>query len=193
VSRTGEQLLQSLSEFLDDWFSSTATSNGNSGGTTIVDTTLGRYGDGRLSGRWFRLGATPFDARRANNHIQSSGTVTVLPAFDAQVSSADAYSAHRYEPALKFRALDAARLEVMDYAFKIVLDDTLTGDGKSTVFDLPASVEQGPHVAFFEEPQAADVPWNFLTTPELDATTGWTASNLTASTVAYDQADLVIP
>lgn len=194
MSRTGEQLLTALSEFLNDHFTSTTTSAGSADGTTLVDTALGRFGANRLKGRHARLSTTPFAVRRVSENSQASGTVTVAVPFSAQVGSSAAFSLHRYEPALKFRALDAARLEVMDYAFQIVLDDTLTGDGKSAVFDLPSDVVQGPHVAYFERQQAPDVEWNFLQTPHLDALTGWsTSGTVTASLQAVDSADLVIP
>jgi len=189
MTRTGEQLLQSLSEFINDYFASTTTSAGNAGGTTLVDTALMRFGDGRLAGRYARGSVT----RRINSNAQASGTAIVSEPFTGQVAGASAYTLHRYDPALKFRALDAARLEVMDYVFKIVLDDTLTGDGQSPVFDLPSAVQQGPHIAYFERPVACASMWNFLSEPELGALTGWTAASVTATTVAYDQTDLVIP
>lgn len=193
MTRTGDQILQSLSELLDDWFASTTTGSGNSAGTTLVDSTLARWGDNRLLGRWVRLAATPFAAKRASANTQSSGTLTVSEAFSAQVASSIGYQLHRYEPALKFKAIDEARLEVMDYLYQIKKDDTTTSDGVSTVYDRPSSIEQGPHVAFFENPQACDVQWNFLSTPMLDALDDWTAASMTASLYTVSQADLLIP
>jgi hypothetical protein len=193
MTRTGEQMLTLVSDLLNDDETFTTTGAGNSAATTVVSTQLAKYGDGRLLGRHVRLTATPFTTRRCSANVQSTGTLTVGEAFAAQVASSVGFQLHKYEPAKVFRALDAARLEVMDSAFKIVLDDTITADGLMHPFDVPTAIEQGPHLVFFETPMACNVSWNFLASPELAATTYWTAASLTASTVAYSQYDLLIP
>lgn len=193
MSRTGEQMLTALSEMVNDYFASTTTSAGNSTGTTLIDTALKNHGDDRLAGRFVRLATAPFATSRATANVQSSGVLTVGAAFSAQVNTSVAYQLHRYEPSKKFRALDDARLLCMESVYKVILDDTITGDGKSMVFDLPSSVEQGPHIAYFEHPQAPDVEWNFITDPHLDSTSAWTSSNVTASLFEVDPSDLVLP
>lgn len=193
MARTGSQLLQALSEFLDDWFSSTTTSAGNTGGTTLIDTALKQFGDNRLTGRYVHIPGTPA-VRRSSGNTQSTGTLTVAQAFAAQVAGSTAYQVHRYDPAKKFLALDKARLNVLQYLFQVKLDDTTTGDGRTRVFDVPSVIEQGPHIAYLEDPAPIQsVTWNFLTSPLGDATTGWTALSLTASTVDQDDSDLLIP
>ena len=193
---SGEELLNGLSDFLDDREESTTTGAGNSGGTTLVDSTRGKHGDRRLAGRYVRVteGTTNlFDVRRVDTNTQATGTITVTPAFDAQVASGIDYQIHKYDPVKKFRALDKARLDNLDYVNQTVLDDTITSDGRARVYDIPAQLEQGPLLAFVEEPIACDVDWNFLTSPLLDATTGWTASSVTASTVERASNDFLIP
>ena len=195
MSRTGQQVYQAFCEVLNDWWSSTTTSNGASDGTSIIDTKLSAFGDNRLAGRYARMTELSYVVRKASRSTQSSGTLTFPEAFSAQVASGNDYELHRYDPVLAFKAIDQVRLEedVMESAFKIVLDDTTTADGRSTVFDVPSTIEQGPHLAFVEVPLAADVDWNFLTTPNGDATTGWTATSLTLSTRAKASNDLLVP
>lgn len=195
MALNGQQLLQGFSEFIDDWEARTTDTAGNTGGTTLVDTGLGQYGDNRLNGRYLRSreGATINQVRKILTNTQSSGTVTVAPAFSAQIASGIDYEIHKYLPARKFLALDKARLSLIDYLFKVVLSDTITSDGKSNVYDLPTAVVNGPALAFIERPQPADVQWNFLSTPHLDATTKWTATSATRSIVERDQNDLLIP
>lgn len=195
MTRTGQQVYQATCEVLDDWYSSTTTSAGASDGTTLVDTHLKAFGDNRLRGQFARLTASSYVVREVSLSAQSTGTLTFNEPFAAQVASAAPYELHRYDPVKVFKAIDQCRLEkdVMEAAFHIVLDDTLFGDGHSTVFDIPSTVVQGPHLAFIENPLAADLNWNFLTTPEGDATTGWTAASLTLGTRARSTNDLVIP
>lgn len=192
---TGANILLGFSEFINDYDSGTTTSAGNSGGTTVVSTTLSLYGDGRLAGWYVRLtsGTSTLQTRRITDNTQSSGTLTVAPAFSAQVASAVTYQLHRYDPNKKFLAIDKARLDVMDNVYRLIYDDTTTSDGRSAVYDIPSTIEVGPILAISETPMEAEATWNFLTTPKGNATTGWTASSTTAATYARSETDLLIP
>ena len=193
MSLTGADLLQGLSEFLNDWRSYVTTSAGNSGGTTAVSTSLIRFGDNRFQGQHLRLHSTGFPVRTVQSSVQSTGTLTVQQPFAAQVANTTTFSLHRYEPLKKYLALDQARLEVMDHVFRNIVDDTLTGDGRSDTFDIPSTVEQGPHIAWVERPLAPVQDWNFLAEPEGNASTGYTTSNMTLSTRSKSNADLIVP
>ena len=196
MSRTGEQILQAISEVLNDWWTSTTTSAGASDGTSLVDTKLQAFGDNRLAGRYARLTEASNVVRRASRSTQSSGTLTFPEPFASQVASGQDYQLHRYEPSLKFKAADQARLEqeIMEKLFQIRLDDTSTSDGTpNQIYDIPSTIVQGPHLAYVEAPVAADTDWNFLTTPAGDAETGWTATNLTLSTRDRETNDLLVP
>ena len=196
MSRTGEQILQAISEVLNDWWTSTTTSAGLTDATTIVDTKLQGFGDNRLAGRYVRLTEASNVVRRAVRNKQADGVLSVQEAFAAQVASGQDYQLHRYEPAMKFKAADHARLEmdVMETVFQVKLDDTNTSDGtENQVFDIPSTIVQGPHLAFVEAPAPAEVDWNFLTTPQGDAETGWTANSLTLGTRDRDSHDLLVP
>ena len=192
VTRTGSQLLQALSEFINDWHTSSTTSAGNAGGTTVVDAGLAQFGTNRLLGRFVR---TPTGTPVVRVCIANTGdSLTVSQPFAAQVGSGVAYELHKYDPAKKFLALDKARLAVLDHLYLLKLDDTITSDGLSRVYDIPESVEQGPHFAYIESPSpVSGLTWNFLKNPIGDSLTGWTAVGATASIVTPGAEDLVIP
>lgn len=192
MSRTGTQLLQGFSEFVDDWFASTTTSAGTSTGTTIIDTALKQFGENRLQGRFIHIPATPV-VRRISSNTQASGTATVAEPFASQIAGSTAYQLHRYDPAKKFLALDKTRLAITDNLFQIKLDDTITADGLSFVYDIPPAMEQGPHIAYMEQPLAAEADWNHLSNPQGNSLTDWTASSTTASIVTRNNGDLLIP
>ena len=195
MSLTGAQLLTGLSEFIGDYIAATTTSAGASDGTTIISTILRRYGDDYLRDFYARpTGATnQFEIRRVSSFASATGTCTVAPAYTAQAATSQAIEVHRYDPEEKFKALDAARPRVIDALFKIVHDDTITGDGHSRVFDIPSSVRFGPTWVYEEDPLGTDVDWNFLTSAEGDSLTGWTASSTTASLYTEDSSDLIVP
>ena len=196
MTTTGASLLQGLSEFINDWESSTTTSAGNAGGTTLVDTYLSRYGDNRLVGMFIRItlaGSNQYIIRRITSNLQATGTVTVSPAFPAQVASSSTYELHRYDPAVKFRALDKARFDVVDNVFRLIYDDTVTSDGRSNVYDIPSTIDIGPISAIVENPIEPNGQWNFITNPQNDSTSGWTAASTTAATYARTESDLIVP
>ena len=196
MTTTGQNLLQGFSEFIGDFESSTSTSNGNSGGTTLVDTYMTRYGDNRLVGMFIRItvsGGNQYFVRRIISNVQSSGTITVTPAYPGQVGVSSTYELHRYDPAQKFRALDKGRLDVADTVYRLIYNDTVTSDGLSNVYDVPSAIDIGPISAIIEQPLAAEHSWNFLSNPQGDSTTGWTASSTTAATYARLESDRIIP
>lgn len=193
--QTGAQLLQGLSSFVNDWESSTTTSAGNSGGTTLVDTYMSRYGDSRLSGMFIRLTSGTYNTqvRRISSNAQATGTITVTPAFGGQVASGVTYELHRYDPDLKFRALDKARFDVIDDVYQLVYDDTITSDGISDTYDIPPTINIGPILAIRESPLGYDANWNFITNPQGNSTDNWTSSNVTATTYSRNDNDSIVP
>lgn len=197
MSRTGSQLLTDFSLFLADEWSSTATGNGNAGATTLVDTKLRRFGDRRLIGWYVRItqaDTNQYDVRRISDFSASTGTVTVAPAFDEATASGDTYELHRFDPREKFRALDAARYTVASDVFKLYYDESICTDGRNTTeFTIPSALPRPPIQVYVEQVDSPGTGDNFLTTPYQDATTGWTASAGTLSTVTAGQTDLVIP
>lgn len=194
--RTGAELLTAMSRFLNDEWTSTLTSNGNAGGTTIIDTTLRRFGDDAVRGQYIRItqaGATQFEVRRVSGFTAATGTSTVAPAFSAQINSGDSYELHAWDPATKFTALDEARIQIYPDLAQLIYDDSVTADGFSRSFRIPAPLRGGPMWIFEEHPQAAEVDWNFLTNPLGDSVTNWTDANMTTSIVSWNDNDPIIP
>lgn len=187
----GQTLLRGLSEFLDDLWVSETTEAGTSGGTTLVDDLLERLGREGVVNRYFRLADEPYTVRRATTF--TTETVTVAPAFSAQVAAATEYEMHRYDPEKKFRALERARLLAYPDLAVLRIDDTTTADGENRDFSLPASLRKGPAQVWAEEPLDPTAAWNLLTNPRLTSTTGWTASGLTATVYTRAVTDTLIP
>ena len=193
-TRTGEQIFQALSEMLNDWETATTTALGNSGGTTATATNLRKHGDDRLQGRWLRQRIATYPVRKVSSNTQSTGTVTLAEPFAAQVASGVVVEAHKYDPLLKWRALEQARLEIMDDVYRIIIDDTITSDGSNNVYDIPSTVVQGPHLVYTESPAPAmGLTWNFLAEPIAAATTGWTAVSMTVADYDRSDIDLLVP
>lgn len=198
MSLTGGDLLTGFSNFIDDLWSSTTTDNGASGGTSVVDTLLGRYGDNFLIDWFIRVtsGTNQYAVRRGLSSSSGTGTVEVQPAFAAQVTSGTTYELHAYDPKRKFAALDEAIIALSGVLPQIIYSETITLDGVSSEYAIPTSVRKGPVVVQIEEPLAPDVSWNFLTNPSNNSTTGWTISTNGAEAAAIytgGSHDLLIP
>jgi hypothetical protein len=195
MTLTGAELLTGFSKFIDDYWLGTTTGAGLADGTTLVDTTLGRFGNGELTGRYVRpTGATnQFAIRRVTSNVASSGTITVLPAFTAQTASTQTYEVHKVDPSVKFEVLDQARFDVADNVFQLIHSDTLTGDGHTRTFPTPSSIVSGPINVYLEHPLSCENQWNFITDPLGNSTTNWTASSVTASTLERADNDMLVP
>ena len=195
MSLTGQELLVDFSKFIGDYVASTTTGAGSS--TTLVDTYLSRYGDDKLIDWYLRItenvGGNQYLVRRISDFTGSTGTCTVLNAFTGGTASGTDYELHRYDPAEKFTALDEARIRTFPDLCIIRYNDTLTGDGINSVFDIPTNVRRGPLRAVEEIPLTIQTSWNFLTNPLNDSTSGWTATSATATTVTRNQTDLLVP
>lgn len=198
MSLTGAQLLTGLSTFLDDYEAHTTTSAGASDGSTLVDTALEKYGDGRLVGRFVRItqsGGTQFAVSRVTNSTQATGTLTIAPPFSAQIASSSTYELHQYEPSKKFAALDSARIPVADDVFRLITDETITTDGYSSEYSIPASIHRGPALVYMEKvPWSPINTWNFI--PGAIADDGmpsWATSNLTKATYTRVPQDILVP
>jgi len=193
---TGANLLTGLSDFIGDGFSSTTTGTGASNGSTIVDTALEQYGEDSLRDYYIRItgsGTNQYGIRRISGFAASSGTLTVAPAYAAQVAGSITYELHRYNPSEKFSCLDEARLRAYPKIAKLNFDETLTGDGYSREFAIPSTIRKGPIYAFIEQEMGAHDQWNFVNDPDMDSTSNWTASNLTAATYSRTNSNLLIP
>lgn len=197
MSRTGAQLLEAFSQFLNDYWSSTTTSAGASDGTTLVDSLLsGEVGDRDLDGGFVRIVEAAHAALYGTRRVaqNTNDTLTVEPAFSGgQIASGVDYEYHRHDPIKKFRALDAARSLAFPQVARIILDESLTGDGKNHELAIPSVLRRGPMEVWQEEELGVDVSWNFLTSPRFDSLSGWTDTTLTASLLARLDGDDLLP
>lgn len=198
MTLNGAQLLQGFSTFIDDYHSGTTTSNGASDGTTIVDSDLEMFGDGRLVGWFVRIvsdTAQQYEVSRVTSNVQATGTVTVAPAFTSQINSGVEYELHQYEPRKKFAAIDSARIPVADDVFRLVVDETITTDGYSSEYSIPDSIHRGPALVYVENvPWSPNVIWNFLPSAQSDdGMANWTTTNLTKSVYTRVPQDRFVP
>ena len=195
MSLAGSALLTGFSRFIGDPWSSTTTSAGNAGGTTVVDTSLQRMGDDGWRDYYVRItsGTCDLQIRKVSSFTNSTGTLTVMPAFTAQIASSVTYELHRYDPVEKFKALDDARIRAYPDLGILRFNDTLTSDGVSTAYDIPSTIRRGPLHILEEVPLPCDAEWNFLSNPYGNTTTKWTASSATATIVSRIGGDPLIP
>jgi hypothetical protein len=169
-----------------DHWSSTTTAAGVANGTTIEDDELERFGDDQLVGQYVRLtsGSSTLEVARITDSAQSTGVITVSPPFSAQVATSVTYEIHKYDPATKFEALDAARTELAADLFQLIYDETITLDGVNRTYPIPSAMRSGPIVALLEAPIAVEHQGNFIQDPRGDSTANWTAASATATTVS---------
>ena len=195
MSLTGAQVLTAFSIFLDDYFASTSTSAGTS--TTVVDTTLQRYGEKANEEAFVRLtedSTTPgniYLVRRVTGF--TGNTLTIAPAFPQAVESGKDYELHRWDPAKKFRALDRARILAFPQVANIIVNETLTSDGFSTELTIPSAIRRGPSQVWVEQPLSPSISWNLLTNPNLTSMSSWTASSVTTATYTRTANDHIVP
>ena len=202
MTMRGLDLLHGFSKFIGDyWVGETSPYEDETGKitggtlTTMVDDKLGRYGDDALIDVYVRPinGPNQYEVRRVDNFVSSTGTLTFAPAYTIVPTVYQKYELHRYDPTVKYQCLDEARYRVVDDLFQIVYDDTLTGDGHSTSFDIPSTIRHGPVRVYEELAWDSSTTWNLLGTPKLDALTNWTATNFTATIEADETSDVTVP
>ena len=195
---SGCDLLVGLSKFINDYWADATTSAGATDYSSLVDTSLSRFGDDQIVDFYVRITGTgnlQYQVRRITQFVSATGTVIVEPPFSEQVPTSLDYQIHRYDPSLKFECLDEARLrdDVFEHAFRLIYDDTTTSDGLSDSYDINPDVRSGPMYVFVEDPQSEDADWNVLANPVGDSVTNWTATNTTATIVNESNKDRLIP
>ena len=195
---SGCDLLVGLSKFINDYWADATTSAGATDYSSLVDTSLSRFGDDQIVDFYVRITGTgnlQYQVRRITQFVSATGTVIVEPPFSEQVPTSLDYQIHRYDPSLKFECLDEARLrdDVFEHAFRLIYDDTTTSDGLSDSYDINPDVRSGPMYVFVEDPQSVDADWNVLSNPVGDSVTNWTATNTTATIVNESNKDRLIP
>ena len=199
ISLTGDALIAGLGRYLGQpnfYFPFATTAAGSA--TSVVSTTLARWDDDALIDRFLRITkaahAGIYQVRAASDFTGSTGTVTVAPGFGTAPGDACDMEMFGFDPAQGFIALDKARIEAYPALGRLIYDDTITADGLTSTFDIPATIRRGPMYVLEETPlEAAALPWNFIAKPLGESTTGYTATGTTASTVTRNERDPLIP
>ena len=193
MSLTGTQLLTSFSDYIGDLWQSTTSAIGAADGSTVVDSLTQRWGRDAVLDGYVRItsGTCLGQVRRVSGF--TGATMTVAPAFTAQIDASVTYEFHRYDPVKKFSALDRGRIMAYPQLAVVKFDDSTTADGEATDFLIPTSIRKGPVQVFIEQRLVPNDPQNLLLTPRMDALTGWTATTLTAAVHTKSQYDFIIP
>lgn len=141
--------LKKVSIHLDDYWSSTTTSTGNTGKTTLIDTDLCKYPDGYFGDPnrdveyWAYVGT---ELRAVKNFDGATGTIQVHNAFSSQVSSSTSYELHRYDRDKKILACNQALYECYpDFYLRVDDETTLDGLGSSDIdYEVPSAFVDFP-------------------------------------------------
>ena len=120
----------------------TCSAQGGAAGITAIDALLTYFPDDFYNDWYFVLplgptGAGSYEATRVVDFTQATGTLTLEPDASAQIASAQSYELHRYNPATKHLALNAARLVAMDALWlPATPDETMVVDNLITNWDF---------------------------------------------------------
>ena len=140
MATTRQNLRRNLSYLMGDFILDpdgsipTCSSQGGGSGTTACDTLLSYYDDDYFN-EWFFLlpsgpssGSTAYGVTRVTNFISATGEMELEPNAAAQIDSGRTYELHRYSPAWKHLALNAARLQAADMLYLPEPDSTVVVD-----------------------------------------------------------------
>src|SRR3990167_1662081 len=119
----------------------TCSAQGGAAGITAIDALLSYYPDDFYNDWYFVLpqgptGSGSYEATRVVDFTGSTGTLTLEPDASAQIASGQAYELHRYSPATKHLALNAARSQAIDALWLPVHDETLVVDNLISNWDF---------------------------------------------------------
>ena len=171
MATTGAVLRQRLSELVEweGWAELTTSSAGAGDGTTLVDTSLAMLNGGNdddFCVGWYVVitsGSADTGISRVSGYAQSTNTITVSPAFTAQIANGVTYELHQYHPTAKRNALNRAGDQVFPDIYLPVYDETLVTDQLGLNMD-------------FEGTFSGDVPANWT---ELSSSTQTTTQETT--------------
>ncbi|MDZ4249692.1 MAG: hypothetical protein U0990_06335 [Candidatus Nanopelagicales bacterium] len=123
---------------------------GGASGITALDPLLSYYGDDYFN-EWFIIlptgptdGNGSYEVTRVVEFTSTGGVLTLEPDASALVASGQSYELHRYNPAWKHLALNAARLQASDALALTEIDETLVVDNLiATNHDFETDVSGG--------------------------------------------------
>jgi len=125
MATTRQNLRRNLSYLMGDFILDpsgpvpTCSAQGAADYSTAIDALLAYYDDDYFNEWFFVLpdgptGSGTYEVTRVSDFTSSSGTMTLSPVVSARIASAQPFELHRYSPAWKHLALNAARLQVVD-------------------------------------------------------------------------------
>jgi len=134
ATTTRAVLRRRLSEVMDDYYSLTSSSAGDT--TSIIDTSLANLpsgGDDDAFIGWYAMiadacHASDGEIRRVSDYSQSATDITVQEAFGNTFGSGTTYELHRYDPVLKHNMLDRALEAVWPELYLPLRDESIVVD-----------------------------------------------------------------
>ena len=143
ATTTRATLRQRLSEAIGDYQSLTTTSDGNSAGTSVVDTGLrnlpGGADDAAFDGKYVLVtsGANTGETRRIKDYIANSTTLVMQESFSGgAVESLVTYELHEYDPAQKHQAINRAIEELYPFLYLPLRNETVVVDDRLSNSDF---------------------------------------------------------
>lgn len=147
MATTRQNLRRGLSDLMGDFIRDpdgsvpTCSGQGGASGATAIDGLLAYYDDDYFNEWYFVLPSGPsgsgsYEATRIEDFTSSTGTLTLTPNASAQIDNAQPYELHRYNPATKHLALNAAREQAVDALWLPVADETLVIDNLLSNWDF---------------------------------------------------------
>ena len=151
MATTGAVLRQRLSELVEweGWAELTTSSDGTVDKTTLVDTSLAMLNGGNdddFCVGWYVVitsGSADTEISRVSGYAQSTNTITVSPAFTAQIANGVTYELHQYHPTAKRNALNRAGDQVFPDIYLPVYDETLVTDQLGLNMDFEGTFSGG--------------------------------------------------
>lgn len=179
MSTSLTNFLVDVNNYLDDSISGTATSDGNAGKTTFVDSALAKYDDGyfgdpKRSVEWWAYIAS--ELRPIKRSESSSGTVEVYTAFTAQVTSLTDYEIHRFDRDKKKISCNQALDAAYPYFYNRLEDSTtLDGLGASdNEYEVPSTFVEFPDQIWKKHTSGSVITYTPITNFEVMELSGTT-------------------
>jgi len=143
ATTTRAVLRQRLSEEIGDYQSLTTTSDGNSAGTSVVDTGLrnlsGGSDDAAFDNKFVLItsGANTGETRMVKDYIANTTTLVMQESFSGgAVESLVTYELHSYDPAQKHQAISRAIAELYPFLYLPLRDETVVVDDRLSNSDF---------------------------------------------------------
>ena len=142
MALTRQVLRRGLSQLMGDFILDpagsvpTCSAQGGASGASATDTLLAYYDDDYFNDWFFLLpsgpssGSTAYGVTRITDFVSSTGVMTLTPNAAAQIDDGRTYELHRYSPAWKHLALNAAREQASDVLYFPHADETLVVDNR---------------------------------------------------------------